>query len=520
MASIVTDQFRINNAKNFVDSVKDSNNSYYVFFGLSNPTSTTDKFGRYSDWPVAPVDNFEYLSHYKDTILFGKKVNSGDVRRVIRRVDWTANNTYEMYRHDYSITNQTAYKNATKLYNADYYVVNSDYRVYICLYNGIDSDNPNGRQSLDEPTFTDLEPAAAGSSGDGYIWKYLFTISPSDIIKFDSTEYIILPNDWGTSTDPQIKAVREAGDSTQNNNQIKIVHIEQNGEGSGEYVTKTYPILGDGSGGEVLVTVTNGKITDTTVTSGGSGYTYGIVDLETTSKINDESQRAKLVPIIPPSKGHGYDIYSELGADRVLIFARFDDSIKEFITNTQFSQVGILKNPESLTSSSVITTNTFSNLHSLMLDSVPSSLPAIGGEVTQIRSDGKKAKAYVAGYDSETNVLKYYQDRSLYYLNGLDSTDGTDAAATEVVADYSQLLDFDPNGQSLQGAVSVSIDDTFNGTTMLVGTKRVSLGVNFSSGIAKPEINNNTGDVLYIDNRSVVTRNIRQKEDVKIILEF
>ena len=103
MASIVTDQFRINNAKNFVDSVKDSNNSYYVFFGLSNP-DTVNKFGRDStNWPTAPVDNFEYLSHYKDTILFGKKVNSGDVRRVIRRVDWTANNTYEMYRHDYKL---------------------------------------------------------------------------------------------------------------------------------------------------------------------------------------------------------------------------------------------------------------------------------------------------------------------------------------------------------------------------------------------------------------------------------
>ena len=46
--------------------------------------------------------------------------------------------------------------------------------------------------------FTDLEPSRAGDSGDGYIWKYLFTISPSDIIKFDSTDYITVPNDWAT----------------------------------------------------------------------------------------------------------------------------------------------------------------------------------------------------------------------------------------------------------------------------------------------------------------------------------
>ena len=44
MAAIVTDQFRILNASNFVDNVTDSNNSYYVFVGLSNPT--TSGFGR------------------------------------------------------------------------------------------------------------------------------------------------------------------------------------------------------------------------------------------------------------------------------------------------------------------------------------------------------------------------------------------------------------------------------------------------------------------------------------------
>ena len=36
-----------------------------------------------------------------------------------------------------------------------------------------------GNISQDEPKFTDLEPTKAGNSGDGYLWKYLFTISKS-----------------------------------------------------------------------------------------------------------------------------------------------------------------------------------------------------------------------------------------------------------------------------------------------------------------------------------------------------
>ena len=40
MSAIVTDQFRILNANNFVESVENTNNSYYVFAGLSNPAGS------------------------------------------------------------------------------------------------------------------------------------------------------------------------------------------------------------------------------------------------------------------------------------------------------------------------------------------------------------------------------------------------------------------------------------------------------------------------------------------------
>ena len=54
MPAIVTDQFRILNANNFVESVENTNNSYYVFIGLSNPTGapTLAGYGRTSDWKL------------------------------------------------------------------------------------------------------------------------------------------------------------------------------------------------------------------------------------------------------------------------------------------------------------------------------------------------------------------------------------------------------------------------------------------------------------------------------------
>jgi hypothetical protein len=67
-----------------------------------------------------------------------------------------------MYRHDYSDKNPSPNSGSSRLYDSNYYVMNSDYRVYICLYNGSSGSEPLGKTSKDEPTFTDLEPSTAG----------------------------------------------------------------------------------------------------------------------------------------------------------------------------------------------------------------------------------------------------------------------------------------------------------------------------------------------------------------------
>ena len=150
MSAIVTDQFRILNANNFVDSVVNVTNSYYVFVGLPNPDPESIGFGRGDNWDTDipdPIDNIQYLNHYRDTSIFGKKITSSNIRRIIRRIDWTANVKYEMYRHDYSILNQSPISNSSRLYNANYYVMNSDYKVYICIDNGSSGVNLKGNGS-------------------------------------------------------------------------------------------------------------------------------------------------------------------------------------------------------------------------------------------------------------------------------------------------------------------------------------------------------------------------------------
>jgi hypothetical protein len=514
MAAIVTDQFRILNATNFINSVTNNSDSYYIFLGLDNPSQVG--FGRTTNWDTNipnPTDNLEYSSHYRDTSLFGKKITSSNIRRLIRKVTWTSNTSYDMYRHDYSIGNRAPNSDLSRLYDTNYYVINSDYKVYICIDNGSSDVNLKGNKSQDEPTFTDLEPSSAGISGDGYIWKYLFTVSPSDIIKFDSTEYVVVPNNWATSTDTQIVSVRENGNSSVTNpNQIKKVYIANGGSG---YSSGVVDIVGDGTGGRVSITVdSSGSIISTTVVAGGYGYTWAMVDLGSLQPGGSLSNPAKLIPIIPPSKGHGYDIYTELGTDKVLTYARFDDSTKDFPTDTKFSQVGIIKNPTTFSSdTSIFTENQYSSLYSIKLTNSFSGSPVIGGEITQNLASGEVAKGYVASYDTETKVLKYFRDRSLYFNNSLDQTD------YNTVTSDSPVYNFESSAEPIQPFAG-SIDTTFNANKVTVGNKVIDLGVTFTTGLANPEINKKTGDIIYIDNRPLVTRDIRQKEDIKIILEF
>jgi hypothetical protein len=524
MSALVTDQFRILNASNFIESIDNGSNSYYVWVGLVNPDINSG-IGRNPNWddgsspntPVVPnpVDSFNHNNHYKDTLLFGKKITTSNIRRVVKRIDWSGGKKYDMYRHDYSIENPSPISKRYRLYDSNYYVMNSEYKVYICIQNGSSGINSTGNQSQFEPTFTDLEPSVAGTGEDGYVWKYLFTVSASDIVKFDSTEYISLPNNWETSSDSQIISVRENGDSRINNNQIKTVYIDNPGRNYTSSVKREVDILGDGTGGKVSIeTNSNGEIIDTVVTSGGKGYTYGIVDLGILQPGGSLPNPAKLIPIIPPSYGHGYDLYKELGADKILIYSRFDDSTRDFPIDTKFCQVGILRSPSNFSSSGIFSGSQFSNLYSIKITNQNNTPPVIGEKISQTTSG---ALGYIASYDGETKVLKYFKDRSLYYNKSTYDQRDYVGISTEKNAN----VNFTSNGNITgTGGFSGSVDVDFSGITTTVNNKIINLGVEFNNGFANPEINRKTGDVLYIDNRPLITRNIRQKEDIKIILEF
>jgi len=517
MSAIITDQLRILNAKSFVSAATSSSNTFYAFVGLPNATNYN------VNWdlnPPSPKDNFDQENDYWDTAIALKKIKSEDVKQVVRKVTWTSGVTYDMYRHDISRTKLSKPSNVTSLYSANYYVVNSDYKVYICLQNGTDPENPEGKPSLDEPTFTDLEPRAAGNSGDGYIWKYLYTIKPSDIVKFDSINFMPVPRDWESNSIDS--AVRN---NAATSGQLKIITITNRGVGLGT-ANRTYtrvPIRGDGTGAEATIVINNdSQVESITVSNGGSGYTYGSVDL-VRGNVPTGTTRPTFDVIIPPKGGHGADIYRELGAFNVLIYSRIENDTQnpDFITGNQIARVGIVQNPQAYGSTSLLSEEKASALYALKLTGIGYSSATFTADstITQTIGVGSTAVGRVVSYDQTTGVLKYWQDRNLVGFN----TNETQNSNPTYGFNLNRFTANPVTGGSLTiqgGSVSLSIDTGFTGFQTSINSRTYYLGQTFTSGVSNPEVKKYSGTTLYVDNRPSITRSSNQKEDIKVILQF
>jgi hypothetical protein len=517
MSAIITDQLRILNAKNFVSAATSSTNSYYSFVGLPN---ATDYSSTWDTTPPAPKDSFEQENDYWDTMIALKKIGESDIRQVIRKITWISGTTYDMYRHDISRTNTSKPSGATNLYSANYYVVNEDYRVYICLQNGTDPENPTGRPSLDQPTFTDLEPRTAGDSGDGYVWKYLYTIKPSELVKFDSTNFMPVPSNWATnSTDAAVR------NNAATSGQLKIVTITNRGVGLGT-ANRTYtrvPIKGDGSGAEATVVINNdSKVESVTISKGGAGYTYGTIDL-VSGNVPTGSTSPVFNVIIPPHGGHGADIYRELGAYNVLVYSRIENDTEnpDFITGNQIARVGIVENPQSFDSSTTLTLDKASAAYAVKLTGIGYSTATFTADstVTQTIGVGSTAVGRVISYDQNTGVLKYWQDKSLVGFN----TDGSLKTNPTYGFQLNRFTATPSTGGSVNiigGSATLGIDTNFTGISTQINNRTYYLGQSFTNGVSNPEVKKYSGNIIYVDNRPSITRSINQKEDIKVILQF
>ena len=330
-----------------------------------------------------------------------------------------------------------------------------------------------------------------------------------------------VPSDWETnSVDAPVR------DNAATSGQLKIVTITNRGAGLGT-ANQSYtrvPIKGDGTGAEATVVINSAsKVESVTVSKGGAGYSFGTLDVEAGGVPAGSIDPAFNV-IIPPEGGHGADIYRELGAKNSLIYSRIENDTEnpDFITGNEFARVGIVQNPKSYGTSSNLEIDKASATYALKLTGVGASNATFTADdfVTQTIGIGSTAVGRVISYDQNTQVLKYWQDRTTAGFN----TNGTANTSPEYGFKLNRFTNnVTANQGSLNitgGSVTLGINSSFTGISTVINSKTYYLGQSFTKGVANPEVRKYSGNIIYVDNRPSFTRSTNQKEDIKVILQF
>jgi hypothetical protein len=495
MPAIVTNKFRIHNQEQFVESFSEASaNVYYLMLGRpqafatsTRPDGRTENEGTDSV-PIAASDSVDSEFYTFDDAIAAKKITSSDVSITIPRRNWTTGTVYDMYRHDYGrrITGTTTVKTSTSgasnLFDATFYVVSSTYNVYKVL------NNNSGAASTVEPTGTSTSVL---STADGYKWKYMYTLTASEQTNFLSTDFMHV------STDSTVSSAAVNG-------ALDIVTVKAGGSAyttSGASDTGTItsvPIRGDGSSGACTVTIVSGVITGVTITTAGTGYTYGyITNADIQSQGGGTGTGAELDVIIGPKGGHGFNAVKELGGFFVLLNTNFEGvesgSGSDVSAANDFRRIALIRDPNSGGSAASATTLRATKAVRFAASPTPGSF-TVDEEINQATTG---AVGKVVEWDSTNRVLYYIQTR--FNDEGADSNGNLTAFSTAAV--------ITGQSSSATGTPDTGFTDTVNGSS-------------FTSGYSSSELDADTGDVLYIENRAPITRATDQTENVKLIVEF
>ena len=462
MAAIITDKL-----KNLVvDLIKandsDASNKYYAAIGRSEAWND-------SDVSPTPLRTKSEENDFRNSMQSMKLI--ADVSLVIPRYNWSTGTFYSAY-DDTQVGQPT---------NA-YYVVNANQQVYMVLRASVSATGTAVASTVEPTGNTTGTPF---KTSDGYVWKFMYSISATDANKFQSANFIPVKSIPFTNVNSSVAEVEQkAVQDAAVHGQIIGYGIESAGAGYGSAPTLT--VQGNGSSAAATATISGGQVVKVEVAdssdaslkiaSFGSGYDYANVEVSGGSP----TKPVKVRPILANSGGLGHDATIDFKASAIMFNAKPSGTeTLDFVIGQDFRQVGLLKNPQTDSAghggngvSTAFTSSTGRALKALNFSAVNTAF----GEDKTILGATSGAKAFI-DKDSGNSVF-YHQN---------DNTGFKSFQAGETVSET------DGTGEGVLDSAG-AFETTF-------------------------EVNPHTGELLYIDNRSAVTRSADQTEDIKIVIQ-
>ena len=438
--SATFNNLRVNIAEQFKESVSEPspNTKVYFTYGKSLP---------WTDEDAPNTANVTISTEYElwENMIGAKKITGSDMRHIIPRHTWSANTVYTAY----SDRNPELYNQ-----NTVFYVVTSQNHVFKCLSNNNSSNSTVEPSTLSFNTTTTIVQ-------DGYVWKYMYSLSDQDLLRFTTSDYIpvktLNSNDGSTQWTVQQSAI---------NGGIFAGQITSGGSGYTNASNLIVSISGDGTSAlaTASINLSSNVVSNLTITNPGSGYTYATINIS-----GGGGSGASAVAVISPPGGHGANPLYELGGNAVLINARLINSEGSTIPlDHSYRQIGLVIDPR-------------------LWDSTEISSNGVINQTYQITTIG--SGTYTVGE---------------YVYQG----------ATFDTSTFRGVVVEEDNG-------SVKISN-YRGVPTVGTLIGLSSGVvrYTTSDVITPDLTKYSGKIAYIDNIKPVTRDQDQTEEYRIAIRF
>lgn len=454
---VITDQFKKQVLDDILVDFADSDNvRYYAAIGRSEDWND-------SDIATVPINNALSVRRARHSIQSMKLIE--DLSYVIPRRSWVANLIYSAFDD-----------NDVGFPENPFYIINSNNEIYICLEQGKKQDGTSQLSTIEPTGNTTGTPFR---TSDGYTWKFLYSIGALRADKFLSSAF--MPVRYVASTDSDSPAEDLQQEIVQNNAvKGQIVGYKVTNGGSGYTSTPTVSIIGNGQNaaayavraGETIVDI---KVKEDSAGNSGASYFGQNYDYANVVITGGGGDSCTVRPIIVPNpKGMGSNPVIDLKANGVMLNTKPDGRENDdFILGSEiFRQVLLLRNPRTDSAEGTLLTS------------------ASAQAVRKIVHDG-------VGFTKALVQRGQVLGGTSGALAIIDDTNDSDS----LFFHQNETTGFTP----FQTGENISIV----GNGSLSGT---------ISSIDSADVNPYTGELLYIDNRSAVTRSADQTEDLKIVI--
>ena len=449
MAAIITDRLKLAIVDKIVTIIEDTADPTYIGFAKSEQWDSNDT-------APAPLNNLDEERKFRNSLQGVKKV--AGVSTVVPRVNWVSGTTY------------AGWDDRTVGYgSSSFYVLTESFGVYICLR--------GGKNNLGAAVPSTVQPSGSNNdafeTADGYVWKFLYTITEDEARKFLTASF--MPTRIISSVDSNSSGAHTKQFEIQNNaDKRQITQIIVTSAGSGYTSPPTVLITGDGDSSFTAFSTidsNSGTVTkiefanDSSTLDYSQGYTNATVTL-----VGGGGTGAAARAVISPRDGWGSNAKFDLKTSAICVHCKVEGTDSDFVTGQDFRQVGILKGVQKTIADSAFTGLTGNCLKHLTL----SSITSVFSPDKLIVGTTTGAKALVDKIDS--NKVFFHQ---------------TDETGFRPFLDGEALTESNGTGQG-------SID----------------------SALVSPLINPASVKLQYLNNRTPVDRSSSQNEDIKIILQI